>query len=189
MSIPRNELSGHIPSEILESSQTRVPGNCLQIGRTDNRASCSHNRLAKSCQHACCWMKGPWWSASGLCYVRGNGVKRSPQCQHKTRDRQEGGSKKEGGWQNLTRRSPPHGYSIVTTSITDRKKFSVNCFLQFLTGSLPENIPSKLIRLLFGPITENTLPFTDPMTTLGPKFHEQSPAMNYRMKLPQQLIR
>ena len=36
--------------------------------------------------------------------------------------------------------------TIVTTSITDRKKkFSVNYFLQFLTGSLPENIPSDSI--------------------------------------------
>ena len=50
-----------------------------------------------------------------------------------------------------------------------------------ITGNIPKE-------LLFGPITENTLPFTDPMT-LGLKFHEQNPAMNYRMKIPQQLIR
>ena len=50
-------------------------------------------------------------------------------------------------------------------------------FLQFLTGSLPEKMPSELIDRYFGPITETTLPFTDPMT-LGPKFHEQNPAMN-----------
>ena len=35
--------------------------------------------------------------------------------------------------------------TIATTSITDRKKFSVNYFLQFLTGLLPENILSELI--------------------------------------------
>ena len=34
--------------------------------------------------------------------------------------------------------------TIVTTSITDRKKFSVNYFLQFLTGLLPGNIPREL---------------------------------------------
>ena len=32
----------------------------------------------------------------------------------------------------------PWSSTIVTTSITDRKKFSLNYFLQFLTGSLPE---------------------------------------------------
>ena len=34
-------------------------------------------------------------------------------------------------------------HTIVITSITDRKQFSVNYFLQYLTGSLPENMPSK----------------------------------------------
>ena len=33
----------------------------------------------------------------------------------------------------------------VTTSITDRIKCSVNYFLQFLTRSLPEDMPSELI--------------------------------------------
>ena len=37
-------------------------------------------------------------------------------------------------------------------------------------------------------MAENTLSIMDSMT-LGPKFHEQNPAMNYRMKIPQQLIR
>ena len=40
---------------------------------------------------------------------------------------------------------PANWFTIVTTSITDRIKFSVNYFLQFLTGSLPENISSELI--------------------------------------------
>ena len=64
------------------------------------------------------------------------------------------------------------------------EKFAVNYFLQFLTGSLPENIRSELIWYFFRPITESTLPFTDPMT-LGPKVREQIPAMNYRMKILQ----
>ena len=38
---------------------------------------------------------------------------------------------------------------------------------------------SLSIRSFFRPITENTLPFTNPMT-LRPKFREQNPAMNYR---------
>ena len=37
--------------------------------------------------------------------------------------------------------------------------------------------------ILFRPITENTLPITDPMT-LGLKFREHNPAMNYQMKNP-----
>ena len=48
---------------------------------------------------------------------------------------------------------------------------SVNYVLQFLIGSLPENLPSKLIWHFLRPITENTSPFTNPMT-LGPKFCE-----------------
>ena len=75
-------------------------------------------------------------------------------------------------------------HAMVTKSATDLKKLSVNCCLPFLAGSLPENIPSELISEFFGPITENTLPLTDPMA-LGPKFREQNPAMNYRMKILQ----
>ena len=37
---------------------------------------------------------------------------------------------------------------------------------------------------ILGPITENTLPFTDLMTA-GPTFREQNPAMDYWTKIPQ----
>ena len=55
-----------------------------------------------------------------------------------------------------------------------------------MTGSLPETSSTELISRSFGPITENTLPFTDPMT-LRPKLvdkscnelpHENSPILN-----------
>ena len=62
-------------------------------------------------------------------------------------------------------------------------KFSVNYFIQFLTESLPEICQVISLKMFFGAITENTLPFTDPMT-LRPKFMNKIFAMNYRMKFP-----
>ena len=72
-------------------------------------------------------------------------------------------------------------HTTVTMSFTDQKKISVNYFgnARIITRKYSKRIHLKI----FGPITENTLPFTDPMT-LGPNFREKSPAMNYRMKIP-----
>ena len=72
---------------------------------------------------------------------------------------------------------------IVTTSITDREKNLSELFPAILDRKRKY---SKRINLtIFGPIADNTLPFTDSMT-LRPELREQNPVMNHRMKIPQQ---